>query len=224
MFEPIVVDEQTLTDKVYDRIREAIVTRQISPGSRITENQISSNLGVSKTPVREALVRLGHVGLVEPAGMRGVRVVAPSRRMISESYQVRIAIETAAVRLAADRRTDDELARMQHLAQQSLSAGANKDSAVYRQVNPELHRTIGASCGNQRLANLIVENTDLLTALRARDSPLLDTSELRGKHHVEIVSAIADRAADRAAELMREHLSAVLRAVLEYHDAEQANT
>ena len=222
LLEPIVLNDMTLTDKVYESVREAIVSRRFEPGARITENQISSELGVSKTPVREALVKLAHVGLVEPAGPRGLRVVAPSRRLLVEGYQVRTALEAQAVRLASERRTDADLAGLRQLAQESLVAAVDHDGAQFRRVNPGLHRTIARCAGNDRLATLVSESIDLVAALRARDLPVPDTSELCGRQHVAIVSAIADRAAARAAELMREHLTAVLRSILDSHDAQSA--
>src|SRR5262245_36156202 len=120
LLEPIVLNAQTLTDKVYESVREAIVSRRIAPGARITEHQISSGLGVSKTSVREALVKLAHVGLVEPAESRGLRVVSPSRRLLIEGYQVRTALEAQAARLAGERRTEADLDRLRQLAQESL--------------------------------------------------------------------------------------------------------
>jgi DNA-binding GntR family transcriptional regulator len=224
LLEPIVVDAQTLTDKVYESVREAIVSRRIEPGARITENQISSQLGVSKTPAREALVKLAHVGLVEPAESRGVRVVAPSRRLLIEGYQVRAALEAQAVRLASERRSDSDLATLQRLAQESLAAAVDHDGTQFRRVNPGLHRTIARCSGNERLAALVSESIDLVAALRARDLPVPDTSELCGRQHVAIVSAIADRAATRAAQLVREHLATVLQSILDSHDAHAVAT
>lgn len=222
MLEPIVQERQTLATQVYESIRAAIVERRLGPGARVTESEVAAQLGVSKTPVREALVRLAHVGLVEPTGARGLRVATPSRRQIIESYQVRIAIETQAVRLAAERRTDADLIHLQGLASRSVASAHEEGRAEYRRVNPSLHRAIGACSGNDRLANLVCEITDLLTTLRARDTPLLDTSALRGQQHVDIVEAIGQRDGDRAALLMREHLEAVLQALLRNYD--QAET
>ena len=82
--EPVADRPQSLSDIAYDRIRTAIVQRALEPGTRVSESMLGEMLHVSKTPVREALLRLCHVGLVEPTP-RGLRVVLPDKDSIRDA-------------------------------------------------------------------------------------------------------------------------------------------
>src|SRR5437588_5950231 len=94
---------ESLTDVVYETIREAIINRVIAPGSRLTEAALADQLNVSKTPVREALLKLRQIGLVEPNGRRGGRVTLPSRSSIQHAYEARRALESFAAEIVAER-------------------------------------------------------------------------------------------------------------------------
>src|SRR2546421_11249040 len=101
-FQPLEAPER-LADMVYEAIRQSIMDKTLAPGSRVTESGIAQQLGVSKTPVREALLRLRRIGVIEPEGVRGARVVSPSRAAIREAYEIREALEVFAVRSIAAR-------------------------------------------------------------------------------------------------------------------------
>src|SRR5262245_11921143 len=100
---PIATRPALLAEMVQDAIRDAIVTRRLSPGERITEAALAKQLGVSKTPVREALLKLEYIGLIEPDGARGGRIITPSPESIRSAYEVRMGLETQAVRFLAGR-------------------------------------------------------------------------------------------------------------------------
>ena len=100
---------ESLTDVVYEAIRDAIINRVLGPGSRVTEAGLAAQLGVSKTPVREALLKLRQVGLIEPVGRRGGRIALPSRTSIRHAYETREALESHAARLAAERGASADL-------------------------------------------------------------------------------------------------------------------
>ena len=118
-FEPIEAPER-LADVVYDAIRQSITDKTLAPGARVTEGGIAEQLGVSKTPVREALLRLRRIGVIEPDGVRGGRVVRPSRSAIREAYEVREALEVFAVRSVAERVSGRDLDRISEAASLSL--------------------------------------------------------------------------------------------------------
>src|SRR5690242_17640794 len=88
------IRKKTIADEAQDRLIQAIATGKLSRGSRIRESEIASDLGVSRIPVREALLQLGTMGIIEPAGNRGWQVSAFDDRQIDEIYQVRLALET----------------------------------------------------------------------------------------------------------------------------------
>jgi len=110
-FQPLEARER-LADVVYETIRDRIMDKTLPPGERVTESGIAEQLGVSKTPVREALLRLRRIGVIEPDGVRGGRVVRPSRSAIREAYEIREALEVFAVRSVAERVSGSMLERI----------------------------------------------------------------------------------------------------------------
>ena len=97
--QPVGSRPQSLTEIVFDRLRDAITSQTLAPGTRVSESVLSEMLNVSKTPVREALLRLCHVGLVEPT-TRGLRVVMPDSAVIRDAYELRSNLEAGAARTA----------------------------------------------------------------------------------------------------------------------------
>src|SRR3954464_1071179 len=97
------VRPDSLTDAVYEAIRRGIIDRRLPPGGPVTEAALAAQLGVSKTPVREALLRLKDAGVIEPNGRRGGRVVQRSEAAIRRAYEVREALESYAAGRAAER-------------------------------------------------------------------------------------------------------------------------
>ena len=102
---PLTEKPESLTQLVYQALRDAIISKRLPPGERVSEASLARQLRVSKTPVREALLRLHAIGLVEADGGRGGRIVRPSAELIRHTYEVRGALESLAARLAAERAT-----------------------------------------------------------------------------------------------------------------------
>ncbi len=204
-----------LRDLVYDAIREAIVNRTIPPGARVTEAAIAKRLRVSTTPVREALLRLRRVGLIESAGGKGARVVMPSRDGIRNAYEVREALETQAATLAAGRGSDEALSQIADLAERCLCSAQDGDPEGFRAFDLAFHQAISRATGNQRLIELIEDALALVTVLRRRDVPHAAASLACAEAHVRIAQAISRRHIRRAADLMRGHVREVERYVLE---------
>ncbi|MEQ3553474.1 GntR family transcriptional regulator [Pseudonocardia nematodicida] len=207
--QPIPERPQRLTETVYTRIREAIVASELSPGAAVTEAGLAEQLAVSKTPVREALVRLAYVGFVVPEGRRGLNVVSPSLESIRSAYEVRIALEAQAVRLAAERRTEAEADEVARLAQESLDAVGQGDRPAFRALDRTFHLAIASATHNPRLANVVADYVDLANTLRRRDAPQVDNSRECAGHHVRIAEAVTVHDPDAAERTLRLHLSKV---------------
>jgi DNA-binding GntR family transcriptional regulator len=104
------VRPDSLTDAVYEAIRRGIIDRRLAPGNPVTEAALAEQLGVSKTPVREALLRLKDIGVIEPNGRRGGRVVQLSELSVRRAYEVRDALEPYAAGRAAERAEANQVA------------------------------------------------------------------------------------------------------------------
>jgi DNA-binding GntR family transcriptional regulator len=122
----------SLSDVVYETIRDAIVNRTLPPGFRVTEAEVASRLNVSKTPVREALLSFRKLGLIEPSGRRGWHIVVPSEELIREAYETRQGLEMFAAELAATRSPDGVREQILGHAQRCLSAAEAGDLEGFR--------------------------------------------------------------------------------------------
>jgi GntR family transcriptional regulator, rspAB operon transcriptional repressor len=199
---------------VYNTIRQSIIDGTLPAASKVTEASLARELGVSKTPVREALLRLKEVGLVEADGPLAGRIVSPSLEQIRDAYEVREALESKSARLAAERGDKATLLAAEREAERTVVAADRRDNAAYRAADEAFHATIAEAGGNRRLARLIDDTNALVTALRQRDLPGVDASPLCASQHMQIAAALLARDADGAVRLMSEHVRHVASEIL----------
>jgi DNA-binding GntR family transcriptional regulator len=205
---------ESLSDVVYETIRDAIVQRTIAPGARVTETGLATQLNVSKTPVREALLKLREIGLIEPHGARGGRVVLPSPIAIRNAYEARLALETFAAQTAARRGSADDKARIEAIARSCLEHAEAGDLDGFKAADSDFHEAIVRATGNPRLVSMVADTVALVTALRRRDVPRAQISLECARAHVGIAAAITAGDDDDAASRMAEHLRHVEACVL----------
>ncbi len=194
---------------VYETIRDAINTHMIEPGSRVTEAGLAQQLNVSKTPVREALMKLRQVGLVEPIGRRGGRVLVPSRAAIQQAYETREALEIYAAELVAERGSAADISAISEAARRSLAAAEAGDVAGFDEWDITFHGKISEATGNTRLRELANDTFELVTALRRQEAPLAHESVACAQAHVRIAEAIAQRDPELARRAVRAHVREV---------------
>ncbi|MEV6904586.1 GntR family transcriptional regulator [Amycolatopsis sp. NPDC051372] len=199
----------SLAMSVYNTIRQAIVDGKLPATSRVTEAGLAKQLGVSKTPVREALLRLKEVGLVESDGPRADRIVTPSAVRLRDAYEVREALEMKSARLAAERGHRDVLLAARHEAERTVVAADQRDFAAYRAADEAFHTTIARATGNARLARLIDDANAMIIALRQRDLPGIDASPVCASQHMAISKALLDGDVELSSKLMEEHVRSV---------------
>jgi len=211
---PVTQRPESLALSVYNTIRQAIIDGLLPAGMRVTEAGLAKQLGVSKTPVREALLRLKEIGLIEGDGAMAGRIVAPSFEQTRDAYEVREALETKSARLAAERADKASLLAARRAAERTVVAADQRDDVAYRAADEAFHATIAAASGNRRLARLIDDTNALITTLRQRDLPGVDASPLCASQHMQISEALLARNADEAVRLMREHVRHVSSEIL----------
>ena len=211
---PLTTKPATISDAVFERIRQAIVTRALPPGARITEAGLAAELHVSKTPVREALLRLREIGLIEPEGARGNRVVNPTAQSLHDAYELRRVLETFTAGAAAERATPAQAEQIADAAERSLQAAKARSFARFRKPDAELHTIVAEAAGNVRIARAIADVTGLIRALRERDRPEAEAIVEFGEGHVRIADAITRGDATAAGAEMQRHLELVERVLL----------
>jgi DNA-binding GntR family transcriptional regulator len=218
--DPIGKRPESLTERVYVSIREAIISRKLKPGDRVTEASLARQLHVSKTPVREALLQLEYIGLIE-SGSSGDRVVLPSYESIRGAYDVRIGLEVQVTRILAVHGDRDTMARAETYAQSCLAAAQEHDRVAYRAHERSFHSALAVATRNRLLTKLVDDTYDLTSALRHRDTATTqDTLDLAEQHLVIVQAAMAGDEA-KAADQMRDHLLRTQRMVVEAFEAEE---
>ncbi|MBE6093016.1 MAG: GntR family transcriptional regulator [Selenomonas ruminantium] len=201
---PIKLDSyQPLREVVCESLREAIRSGVLKPGERIMEIQLAEELGVSRTPVREAIRKLELEGYVVMMPRRGTYVASMSIRDINEIFEIRTALESLSNGLAADHITDDELEHLQRLL--VIIGGYIKEGNIEKIVETdiEFHDLLYHAARNERLVGIISNLRDQLTRFRTLSMSYPGRLEETLEEHRLIVDAIASgdrKAASRAAE------------------------
>jgi DNA-binding GntR family transcriptional regulator len=181
---------------VYDDLHARIVSGELAPGSPLVEGTLATSYGLSRAPIREALIRLTYEGLVErhDRGQR-VRVLRPED--VLDLYEVRIALEAAAARAAAERRTELDLARLRNGVDAMLELKG--DAADQRaRLAHSFHFTIWAAGHNQALIDTLTGVQKLVTGLSSTTLHYPDRWKTFLAESSELVDAIAARDTDRA--------------------------
>lgn len=213
MLEPIAQMGPSLSDTVFERIREAILTRELLPGSRVVESTIAKQFSVSKTPVREAFLKLAQIGLIEQDG-RESRVVSASRKAIEDSFRVRIALEEEMMRSLGSM-SGIELDSLLDLSRLSDEAYLKEDSIGRYHDARVFHVNLAHLTGNSFLYRAVANFYDLTWILRHRDSRHSQQSVSNAVQHKQIANALAKGNAEKAQTLMVDHLEQVLAEALD---------
>jgi DNA-binding GntR family transcriptional regulator len=210
---PLHSKPERLTELVLEAIKDAIVGKTLAPGSRLSEAALAAQLEVSKTPVREALLRLRQIGLVEAAGS-GLCVVKPSAETIRNAYELRAGLERISARYAASRSSESDQARISGFAAASLSCATAKDYSGFRDADKKFHQLVARSSGNGLLASAIDDSLLITSALRMRDVPDTGHPVRCATQHVRVAEAIRAGDTEAAAGQMAEHIKHVMSQVL----------
>jgi DNA-binding GntR family transcriptional regulator len=184
---PPLVGSGGLVDQIRDSLFIAIISGSLEPGARLREIPLSKYLGVSTTPVREALRRLDAEGLVEVSPRRGAIVTALDAHQVADLYQLRIVLETAAGRMAA--LSGRPMDSVEGLIKQSGRYLDEEPQVTFHRLDVDLHRAIAELSGNKELARTVEHVHRQIQAVRIRCHV---PGRLRVAHsqHEEIASAI----------------------------------
>lgn len=195
-----------LTDSVYAVIKEEILGLRFEPGQALVERDLSDQMGVSKTPVREALLRLANEGFLSRTSSRRLVVKQVTQEEIEDIYSIREVLEPMAVTLAVPKLLDaDFKALEQHLqsAKESMEQG---DRSATAKFNRHYHMLFAARSGNRLLEEVLSGMQDrvrIISALGWRVAPSM--ADEHGEH-VAVLNAAKDRRAEEAGRLMAEHI------------------
>lgn len=202
------------SEHAYRALLQEIVSFTLVPGEDLDEATLVGRLGVSRTPVREALVRLAAEGLVQLVPNRGARVAPMGWNDIREHLEAFDVSQRLVTRWAAVRRTDEQIAKMDAERQTFEAAFRQDDAVAMLDTNFQFHAAIGNACRNSLLLRFYIQEltADLRIARLAMTNECFTSEQAYRDHvgeivreHRELVEAIRDRNADRAEELARSH-------------------
>lgn len=202
---------QTLSDQVYEHLLSKISSGELQPGTPLRELELVGKLGVSRTPIREALARLAEYGLVEVFTNRTAHVRRLTKRAVIQIYTVRNVLERLAIRFACDRLTAEDLRRLEALAPKPARKRTEAFVDACYEFDVELHRSIAMGSDNPILAGEIRKLHDLIQLVHkpVADRPHRLNHELR--QHLQILECLKARDRAASARALSDHLRAACR-------------
>jgi DNA-binding GntR family transcriptional regulator len=204
------VEHRQLKDSVYLKLREEIVSTQLPPGYVLREAELASRFGVSKTPLREAFVRLEKDGFVSIPPYRSAVVAGYSKQDLREIYEVRELLEGLCAREAAAYITAEDLSAMNRVVRDSEQALASGDTERLTSLIDEFDTLLYAQCKNNRIISMLDNIRDHVTRIGRLTVAIPGRLESSVTEHRGIYEAIVSRDGPRAEQLMRLHILSVM--------------
>jgi DNA-binding GntR family transcriptional regulator len=208
---PLAAKPELLADLVYNHIRSAIVSGRLSPGDRVTEVGLANELGVSKAPVRESLLRLREIGLIEQNGGRAHRVIRSTPQALMDAYGTREALEAYTARLCAEGAGADERGAIRGAADEAHRCAVTGDYHDFDGADLAFHLAVADAAGNARITKLIEDAMALIATLRERTPRIPSAMMEVAEAHLRVCEAIDAGDADGAAREMAAHIAMIKR-------------
>ena len=205
-----------LRDVVFKKLRQEILLGELAPGERLMEIHLAQRLGVSRTPIREAIRKLELEGLVTMIPRRGAEVAQISEKNLEDVLEVRTALERLAVRLACERMNEAQLSELHEACEHFAAVTRTKDMTAITQADVALHDVIIRATGNRKLEQMISNLSEQM--YRYRFEYIKDASyhTLLIEEHERIYQSIAARDTEKAQEQITIHIENQLQTIKEH--------
>lgn len=204
-----------LRDVVFNTLRQAILRGELKPGERLMEIQLANKLGVSRTPIREAIRKLELEGLVLMIPRRGAEVAEITEKSLRDVLEVRGALEELAVKLACQKITDEQILELRAAEKEFEMALSSGDVTVYAEADVKFHDIIYRATDNQRLIQLLFNLREQMYRYRVE---YLKREESHGTlliEHKKIIEAIASRDMEASVDAVCQHIDNQVSAVID---------
>lgn len=195
-----------LSDQLREQIEERIAVGEYPPGARLDEVEIAKAFGVSRTPIREALIQLATAGLVESRPRRGSVVAEVTPRRLREMFEVMAELEAVCARLAAARAPDAARAALRTAHEACESALKAKDPDAFYRLNEHFHLALYSACGNEFLKEQAAQLQRRVRPYRRLQLRLPGRLKSAYAEHAAVVEAIERGDGERAAATIRTHV------------------
>lgn len=198
---------ETAGEVAYQHLKRQILICELQPSTELRAGDLAAETGFGRTPVREALTRLVHEGLVEVRPRQGYRVQEITAVGAREAHELRLLLEPAAVELAVERATDAELEALHDLAHASYDYADRETYERFVLANRQFHVQL-AACGNRRLATILERLMEDLQRLYFRSLSFQDTAGEQMHEHHDLYDAVLQRDAQAARSICVEQIQA----------------
>ena len=195
-----------LRDIVFQTLRKAIIRGELQPGERLMETQLGEKLGVSRTPIREAIRKLELEGLVIMVPRKGAQVAQFTEKDIQDVLEVRAALEALAAKLACSRMDDRSFLKLQLAIAEYSYAAKNKDLETMIEKDVEFHDIICNATQNDKLIQLFNNLKEQVNRYRITYLKNVEDSETVVAEHNEILKALQNKQEDVASRLASKHI------------------
>lgn len=195
-----------LRDVVFNTLRQAILKGELEPGERLMEIHLADRLGVSRTPIREAIRKLELEGLVLMIPRKGAEVARISEKSLRDVLEVRRSLDQLAIELAIERMTDDDIAALEAAQEQFREAVAGADAMAIAQCDENYHDIIYNATGNSRLVQILNNLREQMYRYRLEYIKDAAKRQILIVEHDHILRAIKEHRVDEAKKAIREHI------------------
>ena len=195
-----------LRDVVFNTLRQAILKGELAPGERLMEIQLAQKLGVSRTPIREAIRKLELEGLVLMIPRRGAEVARISEKSLKDVLEVRRSLEELAIELACQRMTEEDMQALEE-AQKAFKAAIDQGDAMkIAETDEAYHDVIYHSTRNKRLVQILNNLREQMYRYRLEYLKDTQSHDRLVEEHQKIVNAIIEKNKEEAVRLIQEHI------------------
>lgn len=195
-----------LRDVVFNTLRQAILKGELTPGERLMEIQLAERLGVSRTPIREAIRKLELEGLVLMIPRKGAEVAKISEKSLRDVLEVRRSLEELAIELACQRMNEDELMQLEEAQKDFRKAVESKDVMKIAETDEHYHDVIYFGTGNSRLVQILNNLREQMYRYRLEYIKDEDKRQVLLVEHDNILKAVRSRHVAEAKAAIREHI------------------
>ena len=195
-----------LRDVVFNTLRQAIITGEFAPGERLMEIALANRLGVSRTPVREAIRKLELEGLVVMIPRKGAEVAKITEKDLRDVLEVRSSLEELAAELATERMNDEIKAKLEKALQNFKEAIESENNAAIADRDVEFHDVIFEATGNARLIQIISNLREQIYRYRLEYVKETEYHVTLLKEHQELVKAMSEGKKEEARKIMKKHI------------------
>ena len=212
-----------LRDVVFNTLRKAILKGELKPGERLMEIALADKLGVSRTPIREAMRKLELEGLVVMVPRKGAQVANITEKDLNDVLEVRIALENMAIEKACARMTQEDIRELERAAEEFQHITAGGSLVEMAEADEEFHEKIYRSSGNDRLMQVLSNLREQIYRYRIEYLKDEDARQQLVQEHALMTRAIRERDVKKAQELSFDHLEnqrkAIIHSIHPDHDA-----